>query len=440
SKIAEKHGIVQSTLTRTWRGETRLHKEKVLAQQKLTLQQEEELVRYIEELTARHIPPTREMIANFASAVAQEPVSESWVTCFINKYSIHLISQYLTGIDANRHNADSYTKYKLYFNLLQRKIAEYKINAEHTYNIDKKGFIIRVTLRIKHVFSRCIKYHLLIIDSHRSYVIIDSIKYCDQNRILLAILPPYSTHTLQLLNKGLLVIKKSDFFHLFWKAWTNTFTPELILRSFKATDISPLQPTPEHQSFDFWSTPEASDSSTSSSSVYSGKDWLKIETLLRKVVKEEKEETSQELRKISRSLHYILIQNQLLHHKNQEEHRKAEKKKVRQANKLYNERIAQERREQRAREKDECEQVGAKKAKEAAERKAQRERDKQACNAEKTVQLPQRGKRKASAAPAAKISKKRRTVGAARGVDAAEPPAAPRTHTTRSGRTATLYN
>ncbi|KAF1933101.1 uncharacterized protein M421DRAFT_53001, partial [Didymella exigua CBS 183.55] len=70
SKIAEKHGIVRSTLTRTWRGETRPHKEKVLAQQKLTLQQEEELVRYIEELTARHIPPTREMIANFASAVA----------------------------------------------------------------------------------------------------------------------------------------------------------------------------------------------------------------------------------------------------------------------------------------------------------------------------------------------------------------------------------
>ncbi|KAF1924148.1 uncharacterized protein M421DRAFT_8983 [Didymella exigua CBS 183.55] len=37
--------------------------------------------------------------------------------------------------------------------------------------------------------------------------------------------------------QGLSVIKKSDFFHLFWKAWTNTFTPELILRSFKATVI-----------------------------------------------------------------------------------------------------------------------------------------------------------------------------------------------------------
>ena len=57
-------------------------------------------------------------------------------------------------MDANHHNANSYTKYKLYFNLLQAKIAKFKVNAEHTYNIDKKGFIIRVTLRIKHVFSR----------------------------------------------------------------------------------------------------------------------------------------------------------------------------------------------------------------------------------------------------------------------------------------------
>jgi hypothetical protein len=86
----------------------------------------------------------------------------------------------------------------------------------------------------------------------------------------------------------------------------------LILRSFEATGISPLQPNVILQRF-AKDTPEASDSSTSSSSVYSGKDWLKIETLLRKVVRDE---TSKELRKITRSLYYILIQNQLLYYKN----------------------------------------------------------------------------------------------------------------------------
>jgi hypothetical protein len=68
----------------------------------------------------------------------------------------------------------------------------------------------------------------------------DFIDYCDQNRILLSILPPYSTYTLQPLNvamfkplstaysaellkylyksQGLVPIRKGDFFPLFWKA------------------------------------------------------------------------------------------------------------------------------------------------------------------------------------------------------------------------------
>jgi hypothetical protein len=254
----------------------------------------------------------------------------------------------------------------------------------------------------------------------------DFINYCDQNKILLAILPPHSTHTLQPLDvvmfkplstayskeltihlhssQGLSVIKKSDFFHLFWKAWVSTFTQGLILKSFEATGISPLQPNVILQRF-AKDTPEASDSSTSSSSVYSSKDWLKIETLLRRVAKDE---GSKELRKISRSLHHISIQNSLLHHeiaglkevlKTQKKHKKkskplnlqqdheyhggavfwsprkvqearsreqvrqeeeqaenlkkAEMAELKQANKLYKERLAQEKREQRVREKEE---------------------------------------------------------------------------------------
>jgi hypothetical protein len=46
--------------------------------------------------------------------------------------------------------------------------------------------------------------------------------------------------------------------------------------------------------------------------MYSSRDWLKIKTLLRKVAKDK---TSKELRKISRSLYYIIIQNTLLYNK-----------------------------------------------------------------------------------------------------------------------------
>ena len=37
SKIAEKHGVVRSTLTRTYRRETRSREEQAIAQRKLTL-------------------------------------------------------------------------------------------------------------------------------------------------------------------------------------------------------------------------------------------------------------------------------------------------------------------------------------------------------------------------------------------------------------------
>jgi hypothetical protein len=180
----------------------------------------------------------------------------------------------------------------------------------------------------------------------------DFINYCDQNKILLAIFPPHSTHTLQLLDvvmfkplstayskelttylhkgQGLVSIKKGDFFHLFWKAWVSTFIQELIIRSFEATGIAPLQPNVILQRFEKRS-PESSNGSISSNSVYSGKDWLEIETLLRKVAKDE---SSKELKKISRSLHHISIQNSLLHHevaglkevlKTQKKHKKKSK-------------------------------------------------------------------------------------------------------------------
>ena len=90
-KVARKHGVSRSTLTRRYQASKQPHALKIINQQKLTPEQEIELVRYIDRLTARHLPPTREMIQNFGSTIAKELVSESWVTRFINRHSIKLI-------------------------------------------------------------------------------------------------------------------------------------------------------------------------------------------------------------------------------------------------------------------------------------------------------------------------------------------------------------
>ncbi len=64
---------------------------------------------------------------------------------------------------------------------------------------------------IRDVFQRTTKSkpgaqrgrRLLILDGHGSHITKQFIKFCDANRILLAILSPHSTHTLQPLDIGL---------------------------------------------------------------------------------------------------------------------------------------------------------------------------------------------------------------------------------------------
>jgi hypothetical protein len=109
------------------------------------------------------------------------------------------------------------------------------------------------------------RYRLLILDGHSSHLTEDFLGYCHQHKILLAVYPPHSTHTLQPLDvvmfkplstayskavltrlhcsRGLLSIKKGDFFGLFWDAWISSFTEINVLNSFKATGIALLNPT-----------------------------------------------------------------------------------------------------------------------------------------------------------------------------------------------------
>jgi hypothetical protein len=366
------------------------------------------------------------LIQNFASDVAKSPVSESWVTRFISRHSIHLISKWTAGMDNNRHQADSGAKHSLYFDLLGDKITHYGIEPRHTYNMDEKGFLIGTTGRSKRIFSRriwerkevgaaiqdgsrewstvlacvcvdgshlppsliyqsgdnairssCVEdikamehsvyatpspsgwtnndigiawlekvfdrhikekagqsYRLLILDGHGSHVTMDFVEYCDKHKILLAIFPPHSTHTLQPLDvrmfkplsqayseelsaflersQGLSPIKKGDFFPLFWKAWASSFKGNTIINSFKATGISPLEPDVILKRF-VDTGPDEQGSRESSASVLSRSDWRKIERLVKVVAKDVNDK---ETKKLSHSLHSISVQHELLKHEN----------------------------------------------------------------------------------------------------------------------------
>jgi hypothetical protein len=66
------------------------------------------------------------MIRNFASEIAYKPLREGRVHHFVNRNKNHLILRWSSGIDFTRSKADSHFKYKLYFDLLHRKVTECK--------------------------------------------------------------------------------------------------------------------------------------------------------------------------------------------------------------------------------------------------------------------------------------------------------------------------
>jgi hypothetical protein len=57
-------------------------------------------------------------------------------------------------MDLNRKRADSAYKYSRYFDLLARKLDKYNMDPGNIYNIDEKGFLIRMLLKGLRIFSK----------------------------------------------------------------------------------------------------------------------------------------------------------------------------------------------------------------------------------------------------------------------------------------------
>ena len=57
-------------------------------------------------------------------------------------------------MDRNRHRANSYNKYRAYFDILLPKIKKYNLTPDRIYNMDEKGFLIGILSKSKRVFSK----------------------------------------------------------------------------------------------------------------------------------------------------------------------------------------------------------------------------------------------------------------------------------------------
>jgi hypothetical protein len=151
---AKRYGVNRSMLSQRHRRVCRSRDDYASHKQVLTPAQEAGLVEYINRLTKQGLPPTREMIQNFSSALAPWELSESWITRFLHRHQDELTTRWTTGLDRQRHQADSLDKYKSYFPLLHLKMEEHDVKPHNTYNMDEKGFMIGVEGRSKRVFSK----------------------------------------------------------------------------------------------------------------------------------------------------------------------------------------------------------------------------------------------------------------------------------------------
>ena len=82
--------------------------------------------------------------------------------------------------------------FELYFKLLGEKIKKYKIKKHNRYNIDKKGFLVSIFIRVKWVFFKTIfklrKIKNTIQNKNREWITVIVIIYADGTTLLLGLI------------------------------------------------------------------------------------------------------------------------------------------------------------------------------------------------------------------------------------------------------------
>jgi hypothetical protein len=177
-------------------------------------------------------------------------------------------------------------------------------------------------------------WRLLIVDGHGSHVTLEFVEYCYRNKILLLILPPRSTHTLQPLDvvmfkslssgysselsdltqrsQGFARIRKGDFFLIFWKAWKESFTKTRVWKSFSSTGIWPKNSEAILKRFHHTNTSE--DEAVNNLSAPLDTDWRRTRKLIDESAKDGAEKVAKTL---TQALHRLQVNNELISQENE---------------------------------------------------------------------------------------------------------------------------
>ena len=118
SATARQFNVDRTTLSRRHRGITTSKAAGNEVRRFLSDNQELELIKYVNHLCDRGIPPTPQMLRNFAAEIGGRLPGKDWPGRFVNRHKDKLKSVYLEGLDLNRKKAESYGNIKQYFELV----------------------------------------------------------------------------------------------------------------------------------------------------------------------------------------------------------------------------------------------------------------------------------------------------------------------------------
>jgi hypothetical protein len=103
--VAQKYGLVDTTLRRRYRAEIEPREVKYLRQQLLTPEQEVELTEWINDKTQGKKPPDRYLVAEKASLLAGRDVGVGWVYRFHQRHADVLVFKNPASLDRLHHQA-----------------------------------------------------------------------------------------------------------------------------------------------------------------------------------------------------------------------------------------------------------------------------------------------------------------------------------------------
>jgi hypothetical protein len=201
TKVAEKYGISRTTLSTHHQGRRTTREAAHEDQRLLHPRDEAELIEYIKSFTEKHCPPTRQMIINFATPLCRWEPGDSWFTRLLHRHPDDLITAWATPMESTRHIADNYERYRLYFDLLTKKVTEFDVLPENTYNMDEKGFMIGVIGKTKRVFNKVLykqrRYKQPSHDANREWVTVIGTICADGTYLPPAVIYPAASKKVQ---------------------------------------------------------------------------------------------------------------------------------------------------------------------------------------------------------------------------------------------------